>query len=153
MLFYRVCHRDITDDAISGLHGGPYSGPATWDDAEGNLDRMCNAHSWVWDHPGMRLDVDFRDTCDRYDSWDDQDNYHDCYAEGCVDSLSDFVCGFTSLDALRAWFHGYRAMLRREGFVLRVWDVPECDVRQGTYQAAARHEALSALTPRVLRIP
>lgn len=148
MLFYRVCHRDVVDRATK-LHAGPYCGMISSDP----LHRMAWAHTDD-EHPSVRFDVDFPDeSCDQYGDTEG-DGYHDCFTNGrCMVSVYDTVCGFTSVAMLEAWFYGHRAMLRREGFVMRVWDVQPEDVFEGDQQAAVRHDVLRDLTPRVLRIP
>ena len=56
------------------------------------------------------------------------------------ESLKKWVCGFTSMDAFRTWFEGWEEDLRQDGFVLRVYDVP--DYIQGDVQAITRAEWL-----------
>jgi hypothetical protein len=59
--------------------------------------------------------------------------------------------GFESEAHLRQWFRGWRAPLRRCGFVLAVYRVPEPDVLFGVHQLAfLPHEAT---VDRVVRIP
>jgi ribosome modulation factor len=42
------------------------------------------------------------------------------------------VCGFSSIDGLKAWFKGYRSTLKKRGFKIGVYEAEEYKV--GTYQ-------------------
>lgn len=149
MLFYRVCHRDVTGEI--GLHVGPYNtGGLAYSE---NLNRMAWRHA-DYLHPTVRVDVDFGEPCERSDDWDDDtEEWHNCYSSGCIKNMGDYVCGFTSLDMLKEWFHGYRKMLREEDFVMRVWDIPAHEIIEGGSQAVARIDALADAGHKVRRIP
>lgn len=42
--------------------------------------------------------------------------------------------GFKDIESLKKWFHGARSALRKNGFVLAIYDVPESSVYIGNKQ-------------------
>lgn len=153
MLFYRVCHREYR--ALQGFHVGPYCTEGAGGTVE--LARMWDAHNGDWlAHPAFTRDVRFGSgNLDYYGDCIEQyeDDEHDCSESQCYESAYDYACGFTDLDSLRTWFYGFRAMLRRQDFVVRVFDVPDDAVRHGDYQAACRIDALASASHTVVRVP
>ena len=143
MLFYRVCHqayRNITDE----YHVGPYCTEGL--DHSGDLDRMYavhnrNAFGPDATHPPMLLDVNFPDS-DCSDEYEDEN--HECTEYTCQAYSANYVCGFTDLERLTEWFAGFRTMLRREGFVVRVFDIPDHMVMNGRRQSVAHTDGLYA---------
>lgn len=153
MRFYRVSHASKRNAYESDFYAGPYNGHGLESD---ELDAMGWRHGDAV-HPPFTIDC-FGPTydvpCEAYYPFnDDESPEHDCYVNGCVKNPADYVCGFESEEMLREWFSGYRAMLRREGFVLRVYDVPDAAVQRGRYQAACRRDALRADNVSVRVIP
>lgn len=51
-----------------------------------------------------------------------------------IPMMSDSFCGFPTLDQLKWWFKGWRSMMRRMGFRLKVYEVPHKFVRIGAKQ-------------------
>lgn len=112
-------------------HVGPYNHTwIDWETDKNDLD-MGEAHTGNTRTPGPFRTGEFPD-----------------YGAGIT---GEHKFGFESEGHLRRWFQGWRAPLRRCGFVLTVYAVPEPDVLYGAHQLAFLPHA--ATVARVVRIP
>jgi hypothetical protein len=124
MLVYRMGHPQVVDDM--GVPLGPYRFEnasktpykrVVCDDGEEFkqylVEALNDAHSDDAEHPTPCLDgID----SDHMDYW---------------------YCGTTSRKKLRQWFIGFRTWLRRTGYLMYVYWVPDEHVIHGTYQIVA----------------
>jgi len=110
-------------------HIGPYNAPGRYGNSE--LERMYESHNDAA-HPSPWRGNEFP-------------------REAYYNLTSEYRFAFETVDALRDWFFGYRAMLRRHGFVLAVYEVPRIAIYFGAHQLAfdERH----ARRVREVRIP
>ncbi|MFE1425420.1 hypothetical protein ACFW6C_07630 [Streptomyces fungicidicus] len=110
MRVFRVGHRWHTRSHLN-TPTGPYA--FGWTDFPDYVAERVNAMRWC--HQGDTHPSPREDGLGQIDRWE--------------------VCGFSSLDALHAWFeHHWRLRLHQVGYRITEYDVPEDHVRQGGFQ-------------------
>lgn len=109
MLIWRVAHKEHT---YLGFPSGPYFSAGLPLEIVVNTSGMGDAHSWEPKHPSPSEDPEL----------------------GWV--KADERCGFNSLNALFDWFDGFINLLRENGFVMYMYEVPEKYVRVGKFGQA-----------------
>lgn len=109
MHIWRVAHKEHT---YQGLPSGPYVSAGLTSEIVMNMRPMGDAHSWEPRHPSPEEDTEL--------GWVEDEER----------------CGFTSLGELFDWFEGFIKLLRENGFVMYVYEVPEEYVRVGKFGQA-----------------
>lgn len=112
MYIWRVAHPEHT---YQGFPSGPYVSAGLTPEIVMNMRPMGDAHSWEPSHPSPISDPEL------------------CWIK------DDERCGFISLDALFDWFEGFINLLRENGFIMYVYEVPECHVRIGAFGQVIFH--------------
>lgn len=109
MLIWRVAHKEQT---YEGFPSGPYVSAGLTSEIVMDMRPMGDAHSWEPSHPSPISDPEL------------------CWIR------DDERCGFISLDELFDWFEGFINLLRENGFVMYVYEVPGEYVRVGGFGQA-----------------
>lgn len=112
MYIWRVAHPEHT---YQGFPSGPYVSAGLTPEIVMNMRPMGDAHNWEPRHPSPKEDPKL----------------------GWV--RGDERCGFTTLDDLFGWFEGFTDLLRENGFIVYMYDVPDEYVRVGGFGQALFH--------------
>lgn len=130
MNVYRV---ETKDEVWPGLHRGPYTIDGDYTPGQDKLaHRLADAHRWDDTRPTLMWDWFVHRGIDPYRG----------SARLAVIELKPYLCAFSSLFDAERWFEGFEHDLKRNGYVLRKYEVPDDAAIKLQHQVAVRGAAL-----------